>query len=507
MSIALQPKESSFASSAQTPFGIIRGSWMKVVIANFTGERPNWGCQATSWELHKFCREILLPLAPVELTTVPNPPVHILDEIIERTYGNKIAEIFASPSASQHDLRFIEKIVDRRFGELAARVRDSDIVIFQGEGTMGPKRHFRGVRFFGLPFLAKQLWKKPVISLNQSFYATRPNDLRIARNVYKDMEVIALRESRSYSMCKTIGLEQTILCPDMAFRARSGVDARATEWRGKKYFCISGSAALGQYRLEEYISLLGEIARRHRIHPVFLHSKRKDSKLATLAKKILGEGHFDVVSNLEYPNYTDVLPILRGAQFVIGGRYHTSVMALAQTTPVVLLPGNTYKTEGLGQLLGIDIPVAAPSDAKAIFKNASAIMADREKSVATIASGLSNIEDIMKAFGNYLQAVTQQMHLDRPMRSMPFLPPILVPPPRASSSKNSGIYTSTNLGRRSSVRKIMTKALHFRTYLNIARSFRSAKVFLLLACNRSLYDSPETIVIQPQPLSQLISSD
>lgn len=480
---------------------------MKAVIANFTGERPNWGCQATSWELHKFCREVLLPFAPTEITTVPNPPVHILDEIMERVYGDRIAEIFASPSASQSDLRFIEKIVDRRFGEQAARIRDSDIVIFQGEGTMGPKRHFRGVRFFGLPFLAMKLWKKPVISLNQSFYAARPNDLQIARNVYKDMDVIALRESRSYSMCRAVGLDQAMLCPDMAFRARCRTDAEAAKWRGKKYFCISGSAALGQYRLEEYLSVLGEIARTHQIHPVFLHSKQKDSKLSVLAGKLLGEDHFGVISNSDYPSYMDVLPILRGAQFVIGGRYHTSVMALAQTTPVVLLPGNTYKTEGLGQLLGIDIPVVIPSDAQVIFENVSDILANREKSVAAIASALSNIEDTMNAFGGYIQAAVQQLYLDQPMRSMPAIPAVLVPPPQTGSSRNTEIYTATNLGRRSPVHKIISRVFHFRTYLDIARSFRSAMVFLLLARNRSLYDSSETTVIQPMPLSQLASSE
>lgn len=480
---------------------------MKVVIANFTGERPNWGCQATSWELHKFCREVLLPFAPGELITVPNPPVHIFDEIIEKVHGDRIAEIFASPSASQSDLRFIEKIVDRRFGEQAARVRDSDIVIFQGEGTMGPKRHFRGVRFFGLPFLAMQLWKKPVISLNQSFYAARPHDLQIARNVYKDMNIIALRESRSYSMCKEIGLEQSILCPDMAFRARCEADAGTAKWHGKKYFCISGSAALGQYKLEEYLSVLGEVARTHQIHPVFLYSKQKDLKLSILAKKLLGEDHFDVISNSEYPSYKDVLPILRGAQFVIGGRYHTSIMALAQSTPVVLLPGNTYKTEGLGQLLGIDIPVVAPSDVQAIFRNVSEIVANREKSVTAIASALSNIEDNMKVFGSYIQAAIQQINLGHPIRSMPALPPGLVPPPQIGASKNSEIYKATNLGRRSLIRKIITRAFHFRTYLNIAHSFRSAKVFLLFACNRSLYDLSGTTVIQPLPLSQLAPSD
>jgi hypothetical protein len=321
------------------------------------------------------------------------------------------------------------------------------------------------------------------------------------------MEVIALRESRSYSMCKAIGLEQAILCPDMAFRARCRPDAGAAEWHGKKYFCISGSAALGQYRLEEYLSVLDEIARTYRIHPVFLHSKQKDSKLAALAKKMFGEGNFDVVSNLEHPSYIDVLPILRGAQFVIGGRYHTSVMALAQTTPVVLLPGNTYKTEGLAQVLGIDVPVAAPSDVQAIIKNVSAIMTDRGKSVDAIASALSNIEGVMKAFGDYVQAVTRQMFLHRATRSMPSLPPALVPSPQTGSSANTEIYISTNLGKGSSLRKIMTKALRFRTYLNIVHSFRRAKVFLLLACNRSVYDSSETTVIQPQSLNQLVLSD
>ena len=41
----------------------------------------------------------------------------------------------------------------------------------------------------------------------------------------------------------------------------------------------------------------------------------------------------------------------------------------------------------------------------------------------------------------------------------------------------------------------------------VARSFRSAKVFLLLAYCKSLYDSSGAAVIQPSPLSQLFPSD
>lgn len=468
---------------------------MKVVIVNFTGERPNWGCQATSWELHRFCREVFKPFAPVELVTVPNPPVHILDEFVERVHGDRISEIFASPSPSQRDLQFLEGIVNRRFDELAARVRDSDIVIFQGEGTMGPKRHFRGVRFFGLPFLARQLWRKPVISLNQSFYAARPHDLQIAKNVYKDMEVVALREDRSYAMCQSIGLRQAILCPDMAFRARGEVGAPFTKRHDTGYFCISGSAALGHYRLEEYLSLLSEIARTHRIRPIFLHSKRKDSKLSTLARRYLGKGNFDVVSSSDCPSYTDVLPILRGAEFVIGGRYHTSIMALAQSAPVILLPGNTYKTEGLGHLLGMDIPVFPPSNTQGILDRVSAVMANREGSVSAISSGLSHIEDIMTAFGGYIQDVTRQMRSSRQTRALPAPPPVLVPAPQSYPATNTDIYRRANLGRRRLFRRFVTKAISYRTYVSYARTFRRIRVFLSLERNKSLYDSSETVSI------------
>ena len=74
------------------------------------------------------------------------------------------------------------------------RVRSADVVLFQGEGTMGPSRYYENLRFFGLPFLASRLWKKPVISLNQSFVIDRDMDRAAAVNIFGRFEVVALRE-------------------------------------------------------------------------------------------------------------------------------------------------------------------------------------------------------------------------------------------------------------------------------------------------------------------------
>ena len=69
---------------------------MKAAIINFTGGRENWGCQATSDEMLRFCRGIIACWPQSEIMLVPCLPKHALDSFIERVHGKRIRRIFAA---------------------------------------------------------------------------------------------------------------------------------------------------------------------------------------------------------------------------------------------------------------------------------------------------------------------------------------------------------------------------------------------------------------------------
>ena len=461
---------------------------MKAAIINFTGGRENWGCQATSDEMLRFCRGIIARWPQSEIMLVPCLPKHALDSFIERVHGKRIRRIFAAECPRPSDLRFLEGLVEQRFGAMIERVRSSDIVIFQGEGTMGPKVHFRGLRFFALPFLAKHLWRKPVVSLNQSFYAARPSDLAVAANIYRHFDIVALREGQSYALYRGLGVGQPLLCPDLAFRARPA-DGAGHEV-DSPYFCVTGSAAMDEYDLGAYALLIGELAASTGLRPLLLYSKQDDARLLSAVAEALPAGTYAAINSKHMATYDAILPILRDARFVIGGRYHTAVTALAQATPVILLPANTHKNEGLATMLGIDLPVHGIADRHAILAEAQVLMRPGNGRADAIRKALDTVAARQEAFANHLAGFLAGG--DRAGGIDPLLIPDI--PAATVRRQNAAIYAQVNAGRSHSLigrlkgTQRQLGAWHLvRTQLK-RRSLRKLKPYVSMTANRRIYD-------------------
>ena len=461
---------------------------MKAAIINFTGGRENWGCQATSDEMLRFCRGIIARWPQSEIMLVPCLPKHALDSFIERVHGKRIRRIFAAECPRPSDLRFLEGLVEQRFGAMIERVRSSDIVIFQGEGTMGPKVHFRGLRFFALPFLAKHLWRKPVVSLNQSFYAARPSDLAVAANIYRHFDIVALREGQSYALYRSLGIGEPLLCPDLAFRARPAIGARHDP--DAPYFCVTGSAAMDEYDLGAYAVLIRDLAATTGLRPLLLYSKQDDSRLMAAMAEALPVGSYAAVNSKCMATYDGILPILRDARFVIGGRYHTAVTALAQATPVILLPANTHKNEGLATMLGIELPVHGLADRRAILAEAAALMQPGNGRADAIRGALGTVAARQEAFAAYLRRFIagggREGGLD------PLLTPDL--PAATVAPQNAAIYAQVNAGRSHNLigrlkgTQRQLGAWHLvRTQLK-RKSLRKLKPYVSMDVNRRIYD-------------------
>lgn len=371
---------------------------MKIALTNFTGGRSNWGCRATSLGLTAFLGSECLPRDAV-LETVPLPRNHALDRLHEAAHGSRIREIYGKEQPTDGDLELIERLTRERFGHYFDLVRDADVVLFQGEGSIGPSDYLRNVRLFGLPFLAGRKWKKPVLSLNQTLFAASESDRNVLRAIMRGFDLVAVREAASYAFGREMGLsERLVCCPDMAFREERTARSASTVMVEGDYFCVTGSAMLGELDLRMIARTVDAIADATGLAPVLLHSRRKDrevlGRMLNSSRKI---GAADV------PDHEDIVAILSRSKFVFGGRYHTAVSALSKTTPVILLPGNTFKSEGISDLIGVDFRVFSPSDTKEVAAAATDMVARQEDFRSRISAGLDRIAGMHAAFAGLMR--------------------------------------------------------------------------------------------------------
>ena len=379
---------------------------MRLVVTNYTGDRGNWGCRATSHELVRFLRDTVPDLGDASITTVPLPAPHEFDRRVEAAYGRRLRKIYGDPSPSPAAVRFVEALAKERFGRACDDLAGADAVVFQGEGTVGPPSMFRSLRLFALPFLAVHRYRKPVLSMNQSLYATDAQDAALIRSIFAAFRMVAVREAASYGFARRIGIDHAVLCPDFAFRQlRASSPEPPDDACG--YFCVSGSAA------RDYIdpAMLRRIVRRttevHGLRPVFLSSRAKDTR--ELGAMLDGLPGARIMASTDLPDAAQLAGILANARFVIGGRYHTAIAALTQGTPAVLLPGNTHKNEGLAAMLGLPLEVFGTGDEAAVMARIEKIVSEGDRGRDDTRVAVTRLGPTFAAFGCFLATTFREL--------------------------------------------------------------------------------------------------
>ena len=416
---------------------------MKICVLNYTGDRGNWGCQATSRNLLAFLRASLGGVPHLEIVTVPLPKGHPVDGLVAATHGRRIRSIYESLRPAVHDVRFLHALTSERFGDLLGEVENSDIVVFQGEGSIGPQVSLLNVQLFGLPFLAAHLWRKPVLAVNQTLYACSAADAQALARIFSRFTLVAVREARSYAFARGIGLDRVLLCPDMAFAAFPPFPGPFATVPNVPYFCIAGSAVIASRGMDATLEAVRRISVRHGLRPVFMFSRPEDGNIARTAEKSFADIQFDVVSSKNFGRFEHILPLLSHAALVLWRRYHTSVSALSEGTPVVLLPGNTFKTEGIGPMLGLELPVIATDDVTGIVNEAGRLLAGGEELRGRIRAAIRLARACHARFGDLIrQFVTEGV--------MPGTPECLRPTPItfAEAGPHDGLYIAKNRGPR-----------------------------------------------------------
>ena len=371
---------------------------LRVCIINFTGERKNWGCQATSWELVRILNRLWPQPQTFILKVIPLLPHHALDQDITTDYGNEIRAAFANPNPTDDQKEHLKEISRKRYFHYVDMLEQADLVLFQAEGTMTGTDFLRAERLLLLPWLAAHVFNKPVISLNQTVFSANNDFSQILFTVLDSFSQVWVRELASYKWLQDNNFKNVRLVPDTAFLTDPLDHGRL--WKvieGKDYFCVTGSAALFQDDIPNYLKAIRSIAEATGLFPVFLCSTGRDLLLLKYAKENWPEGSFGQVNrNLIYPA---VAHCLGQAHFLVGGRYHLSILAAINGTPTVLIRTNTHKLNGLVEMLKVNWPIREISQQELLVADACQCLEQLESSRLSLKLQVVKLRaDIITAF-------------------------------------------------------------------------------------------------------------
>ena len=393
---------------------------LRVCIINFTGERKNWGCQATSWELVRILNRLWPQPKTFKLEVIPLLPHHALDREIPTHHGHEIRAAFANPNPTEDQKQRINKTSRKRYLHYVDILKRADLVLFQAEGTMTGTDFLRAERLLLLPWLATHVFNKPVISINQTLFSANNDFSQILFTVLNSFSQVWVRESASYKWLQANGFKNVRLVPDTAFLTDPLDHGKV--WKvieGKDYFCVTGSAALFKDDIPNYLKAIRSVADATGLFPVFLCSTGRDLLLLKYAKEHWPEGSFGQVNrNLIYPA---VAYCLGKAHFLVGGRYHLSILAAINGTPSVLIRTNTHKLNGLVEMLKVNWPIREISQQELLVADACQCLENLESSRPSLKLQVVKLrDDIITAFQDCPEAETEGFE---PIQKLNLIPP------------------------------------------------------------------------------------
>ncbi len=331
---------------------------MRISVINYTGDRGNWGSQATSGELLKQLARVA-PTATFHL--VPLRKSKGIDAIINLRWRRKIEAALSEPSPTgDHLLAKAARAIYREDFDIAV---EAECAIFQPEGTMDGLRFTTGARLLLLP-AALAAVNKRVVCLNGSAETKDPQFEPAIAGCFNRFHVVAMREPASVRFIAGLGVKRVRSIPDTAFLARPSVHS-PIDLQGQAYLAVTGSAILREVDWQSYIQQVRTFAQEKCLKVVCLLSAPADQK--TIGYRIKTGQHADTVQVPSSASYEEVARVIANASLLVGGRYHMSVLAATVGTPFVPLPSGSHKTAGLLELLDYPLSCVDFGDASGLL--------------------------------------------------------------------------------------------------------------------------------------------
>lgn len=445
---------------------------MKIFFVSDNRDHPNWGCRATSEALENLMRSI--PGLDPEFKHVGVDDIHIVQPcsgvIKSRKILNLLAKIsfmrknpyhklpkrmianfiyfvlyplfqrpfFCSDSIpnSESELEFFLQVFKN--GGVLEKERDmvvwSDVVIANGEGAFY-RNERKGKYILFLLYLAKVIYKKPVMLVNHMFDVKSEELLSLCQKIYPLLDKVVFRDHTSLQIFqKSVPGVAAEVAGDAAFsHAPTGKDfsryllqnpkimdtyyGHANSWpvNFKRPFVIIGGSSIifkpffvkGYNAVEEFTH--------------FVKAFQKENINVVIAMVCPGDKFLKEVAQMTGAPFVSVetstqlaVDFFSEASCFISGRYHPMILASVSGTPTIAFDSNSHKTRSLHELLGlIDQPYFElknlRADTPAIIKHVRSII-DHEQAIR--AKILSNVLGLKKDVKKQVEFLEQLLKRD-----------------------------------------------------------------------------------------------
>ena len=210
------------------------------------------------------------------------------------------------------------------------------------------------------------------------------------KNIYSSFDLNFVREEESLRICQRPGWPKFEFMPDAAFLYKGGAGSKFSR-QPASYFCVTGSADLNSYNLPAYARSIDLISRTYNLEPIFIYSRKSDGMVAKEYENLI-QSHASVISHETNADVDDLIPVLSGSVFVLGGRYHTSITALTLAVPAILTNSNSHKSIGLAKIFHNDAKLVDHADQNQIVQSVADILADPMRLKSRIIDKLDGLQ-------------------------------------------------------------------------------------------------------------------
>ena len=231
---------------------------------------------------------------------------------------------------------------------IISKIRQSDLVVFNAEGSTYRKNHGALAGLF-LLFLAKKLFNKPAYFVNGSFTLSSVDNVLqgIAALLFNSGIPLLVREPYSHRALSSIGVESTVV-PDSVFLYAQEKDQTITK---NSYFCVSKSmlpmCKYSTIEQDPFYQIIYKITKETGLKPFFLARDPEDQMILKYKRNL--PDCESIGSNCD--SFMQVQEAISRSSFLLSGRYHHLIFGLNSYTNICPLSSSSHKIEGLVELV------------------------------------------------------------------------------------------------------------------------------------------------------------
>lgn len=349
---------------------------MKVLLINDNSDHPNWGAQATPYALKRIIGRVVPGADITSLSwdwlrqrwfefTVPSPSRRF-------TTPERHGSLWRLAHRLTRPVEFYPEIADdfdraadawlagdggpdaEEFIRLA---RGADLVVYNGENSI--YRNTReGCHGLFLLWLAKTRLAKPSCLVNHTAHLNevRPVMNAMVQLVASQLDLVAVRETRSLKNLHEMDVDSAVLYPDVVFAEDPAehVPDTVDRWRNEvglgdqPYFCLSASGLPVSAPSGKHLGAVGELVgslQQLGLQAVLLARDPHCQFLGEVAERT-GSFYFGPEHH-----FTELWPLFRSATFSVTGHFHYMIMGSSVGCPFIPMTNNNHKVSGVCELL------------------------------------------------------------------------------------------------------------------------------------------------------------